>query len=557
MLKIVSAPYGLVSFSLSLSPGDEEKTVKRQIVGMAAIIAVLLLLAGCGGGGEEDTPANRSPSADAGPDQTVDAGNTVTLDGSGSDTDGSIARYQWTQTVGPTVSLANASQASTSFTAPESDAAATLTFRLTVTDDDGATASDEVSVTVQPRAPVNQPPSANAGPDQTVDAGSTVTLTGSGSDADGSIVRYQWTQTAEVTVSLSTANQASASFVAPAGDASVTLMFRLTVTDDDGATASDEVSVTVQPRVPANQSPRANAGPDQTVDAGSMVTLAGSGSDSDGEITSYQWAQTGGPTVSLSVTDQALSSFVAPEGDAAVMLTFRLTATDDDGATASDEVSVTVQPQAPANQPPSANAGPDQTVEAGSTLTLAGSGSDADGSIARYQWTQMAGTTVSLLNADQASASFVAPTGNASVTLTFRLTVTDDDGATASDEVSVTVQPQAPANQPPSANAGPDQTVDMDSVVMLFGSGTDPDGEIASYQWAQTGGPTVSLSVTDQALSSFVAPQGDSTVMLTFRFTVTDDEGATASDSVTVTLRAPEPFMLGTSKLDDPNFRLQ
>ena len=45
--------------------------------------------------------------------------------------------------------------------------------------------------------------------------------------------------------------------------------------------------------------------------------------------------------------------------------------------------------------------------------------------------------------------------------------------------------------------------------------------------------------------------------MLTFRFTVTDDEGATASDDVTVTLRAPEPFMLGTSKLDDPNFRLQ
>ena len=258
--------------------------------------------------------------------------------------------------------------------------------------------------------------------------------------------------------------------------------------------------MTVQPRVPANQSPRANAGPDQTVDAGSMVTLAGSGSDSDGEITSYQWAQTGGPTVSLSVTDQALSSFVAPEGDAAVMLTFRLTATDDDGATASDEVSVTVQPLTPANQPPSANAGSDQTFEAGSMVTLAGSGSDSDGSIARYQWTQTSGATVSLSNADQASASFIAPAGDTSITLTFRLTVTDDDGATTSDAVSVAVQPQAPANQPPNANAGPDQTVDMDSVVMLFGSGTDPDGEIASYQWAQTGGPTVFLSVTDQAL---------------------------------------------------------
>ena len=224
--------------------------MKRQIVGMAAIIAVLLLLAGCGGGGEEDAPANRSPSADAGPDQTIDADSTVTLAGSGSDADGSIARYQWTQTVGPTVSLANANQASASFVAPAGDASVTLTFRLTVTDDDGATASDEVSVTVQPRVPANQSPRANAGPDQTVDAGSVVMLIGSGSDPDGEITSYQWAQTGGPTVSLSVADQALSSFVAPGTDAAVTLTFRLTVTDDDGATAGDDVSVTIQPTSP-------------------------------------------------------------------------------------------------------------------------------------------------------------------------------------------------------------------------------------------------------------------------------------------------------------------
>ena len=128
------------------------KTTKQHMVGMAAIVAVLLLLAGCGGGGEdgEDAPANRLPTAAAGEDQTVDAGSPVRLLGSGSDADGAIVGYQWAQTAGTDVSLSNADQASASFVAPQVDMAVTLTFRLTVTDDDGATASDAVSVVVRP-----------------------------------------------------------------------------------------------------------------------------------------------------------------------------------------------------------------------------------------------------------------------------------------------------------------------------------------------------------------------------------------------------------------------
>lgn len=131
------------------------KTVKQQIVVMAAIVAVLLLLAGCGGGGEdgEDAPANQPPSANAGPDQTVDAGSTVTLAGSGSDADGSIAGYQWEQTSGPTVSIVDANEASAFFAAPAEVAATiTLMFQLTVTDNDSAIASDDISVTVEPIA---------------------------------------------------------------------------------------------------------------------------------------------------------------------------------------------------------------------------------------------------------------------------------------------------------------------------------------------------------------------------------------------------------------------
>ena len=123
----------------------------QKVTGIVAIFGLLLLMAGCGGGGGggEDTDANRSPVADAGVDQTVGAGDSVTLDGSESaDPDGAIASYLWAQTAGPTASLSAEDQVSTSFVAPNVDATTTLVFRLTVTDDEGATASNGVRVTV-------------------------------------------------------------------------------------------------------------------------------------------------------------------------------------------------------------------------------------------------------------------------------------------------------------------------------------------------------------------------------------------------------------------------
>src|SRR5690606_17673400 len=93
---------------------------------------------------------NNAPTADAGGDQTVTAGRTVTLDGSGSsDPDGHTPlTYGWTQTGGPIVTLSSAGVVSPTFLAPNS--AVTLTFSLTVTDSLGLAGAspDEVTVTV-------------------------------------------------------------------------------------------------------------------------------------------------------------------------------------------------------------------------------------------------------------------------------------------------------------------------------------------------------------------------------------------------------------------------
>ena len=92
-------------------------------------------------------PANAAPVARAGSDRTVGVGATVTLDGTAStDSDGNIAAYAWVQAGGPAVSLSGADTATPSFIAPA--AAASLSFTLTVTDDDGATGTDSIGVTV-------------------------------------------------------------------------------------------------------------------------------------------------------------------------------------------------------------------------------------------------------------------------------------------------------------------------------------------------------------------------------------------------------------------------
>lgn len=200
------------------------------------------------GSGDVVTPppaTNSAPTAEAGPARTVRPGEAVPLDGSASsDSDGRIAGFAWSQTLGPSVTLAGATTAQPSFVAPSVQSNTSLGFTLTVTDDAGATANDTVTVVVQASTTSNLPPVANAGSSQRVNVNGAVHLDGSGStDADGSIVSWAWSQTAGARVSLTGSNTARPTFTAPSAPA--ILAFDLVVTDDAGATGSAPVTVTV------------------------------------------------------------------------------------------------------------------------------------------------------------------------------------------------------------------------------------------------------------------------------------------------------------------------
>ena len=157
------------------------------------------------------------------------------------------------------------------------------------------------------------------------------------------------------------------------------------------------------------------------------------------------------------------------------------------------------------NSSPVANAGDDQTVSVyGSetrTVTLSGTDSDSDGTITSRQWTQTAGTAITLRNADSDTATFTV--GATEQTLRFSYTVTDDQGATGSDVINITVI----NNATPTADAGEDQSISVPEsdtrIVTLSGTDSDEDGQIVSRQWAQTAGDAVTLENASSATAAF------------------------------------------------------
>jgi hypothetical protein len=289
---------------------------------------------------------------------------------------------------------------------------------------------------------------------------------------------------------------------------------------------SNEVSAALST---SNQPPLANAGPDQNVNEGVTVTLSGANSkDPEGGALTYSWFQVSGTLVTLSNPSAAQTTFVpsnvGPNGEA---LGFQLTVKDSGGLQSADTCLVNVLW---INQPPSANAGADLSVSEGTTVTLNGAGSsDPDGLALNYAWLQMTGTPVALSSSSVAQPTFLAPgVGEDGESLTFQLTVTDSTGLFARDSCIVNV---VWVNQPPAANAGPDQNVNEGVSVALNGTGsTDPDGGMLTYYWLQTGGTPVTLDNPGSAQPRFLANTGGASSSLVFSLTVTDPGGLSSSD---------------------------
>ena len=291
--------------------------------------------------------------------------------------------------------------------------------------------------------------------------------------------------------------------------------------EGDGAGPISQVYVPV-----GNIAPTADAGADQTVDAGETVTLMGTGDDEFPDSLTYEWRQHlygRTPAVTLSDTSVANPTFTAP-GDVRqdYPLSFYLTVTDRRGASHVDGCWVFVR-----NRRPTANAGEDQTVGTGDTVTLTGSATDPDpGDTLTYIWVQTSGTTVTLSDATVVNPTFTAP--DSAAILEFILIVLDSSKDVGVDRVTITVQAADQAGTVVFSAETP--LVDTALTATL----TDPDGSITDLTWQWARSPDYDAStetgtwtdITGATSGSYTPSTGDVTCFLRATASYTDGHGS-------------------------------
>ena len=488
----ITAPVGTTVYTLLVTDSH----------GVTAIDTVSVTVAPAGdAGGSSDDNANQAPVAEAGNNQTIQdddtPGTSLTLDGSGSTDDVGISSYSWTSSDGSTYS-----GISPSVSLP----VGSTIFTLTVTDAGGKTDTDYVYITLNY---YNNAPIAEAGNNQTINddatPGASVTLNANGSSDDIAIGSYSW----------SGSDGSTYTGISPTVSVAIgTTVYTLIVTDTDGATDTDTVSITLY-----NNAPVANAGSNQSIlddstPGDESVTLDASNSSDDNPIVSYAWSGSDGSNFS------GVSSTVTMSIGTIV---YTLTVTDSHGETDTDTVSITLY-----NNAPVANAGSNQSILDDSTpgdesVTLDASNSSDDNPIVSYAWS----------GSDGSNFSGVSSTVTMSIgTIVYTLTVTDSHGETDTDTVSIALYNNAPV-----ANAGSNQSVTYDGTsasasVNLDGSGSSDENPITSYVWTGDDGSTYT------GISPAITTPVGTTV---YTLTVTDSHGVTDTDTMTISLATLPP----------------
>jgi RHS repeat-associated protein len=502
---------------------------------------------------------NAPPGVNAGPDQTLSLPQSASLHGSASDDGnptGSTLTTSWSivsNTGTVTFSHADALDTTATFDAPGS-----YVLRLSASDGQ-LSASDDITITVQP---ANQPPTINAGPNQTIALPRTATLTGTVAD-DGlptnSVPVTKWSQisgTGIVTFEDSAQCETTASFSNPG-----VYTLRLTASDSE-LSASSDVTITVQPE---NQAPTASAGADQIISLPNAIQLNGSMSDDgwpDGSTLNAQWTTVSGP--GPVVFENANMTVTAASFTIAGVYVFRLTASDGE-LNGSDEVTIVVDPL---NTAPLVNAGADQTVILPGQAKMLGTITDDGwprGSAVTANWSKLSGPGSVVFanpNTSSTSATFIEPG-----TYVLRLTASDTQLATF-DDITITV---LPPNHAPTVNAGADQSISLFSAANLNGSLSDdgyPLGNSLTSTWSKLSGPgevTFAGANTTVTTATFSLPGN-----YVLRLTVSDSE-LTNQDDVTITVNDPRvppiadfvvpestgtagAFVIASSGASSPNF---
>ncbi len=379
---------------------------------------------------------NISPAVNVRSDATMTLPtNSTVINGYATDPDGNDENMQilWSaQDVPPGADLPTMSGVNSTSLFVEDLVLGTYRFRLNVIDEYGDGNFADAYVYVY--APENQPPVVDAGDDIDISLPIHSTTVYASAVDDGSIVKYEWVQT-DGPLKAQTNGSTGPTLTVSGLDRVGGYVFELTVTDDGGATASDTVVVSVNPD-PTNLPATVTASEDfEMLLPDNSAELSAQAIDNDGFIQGVEWYKKSGPAVTISPTNTLTTTISNLQAGNYV---FRVLVFDNSGNATSESVNVTVIGEP--NEAPSVDVGEDyHLIFPNNSLEISSISADVDGSISSYVWTQVEGPAAILWDTDSATLRLTDMTvGN----YTFKLTVYDDDGATASDTVQVAVTNQ-------------------------------------------------------------------------------------------------------------------
>jgi RHS repeat-associated protein len=462
-----------------------------------------------------------TPSAGA----VFHVGETISLSATAQDTDGSVAKVEF---------FANGAKIGESSGASfglnwSGTAVGDYALSAVAYDNLGATGtSASASISL---IPANQPPTVNAGEDQTIQEPYAALLSASVTDDGvpaGATPTVTWSKVSgpgEVSFQNSASAATKANF-------SLEGVYVLRCTANDSLlTGSDEVTITVFPQ--PNQPPSVSAGLDQQVLASQSVKLSGYAKDDGlpkGSSLSLSWTKVSGPGT-VSFGDAHLAQTTASFSLSGTYV-LQLSANDSQ-YTKTAKVSVLVFP---ANAAPVVSVGGPQTILMSSTANLQGSIADdgmPTGSPVVVNWSVVSGPgKVTFGNASQpaTTASFSAP-GSYQLRL-----VASDTELSGTGEVTILVESEATVNHAPVVQAGPDQRIGISNAALLKGQIVDdglPTGASLSSSWSKVSGPgeVVFGNPTSAETTATFSKPGTYVLCL-----VASDTALSGSDELTVTL---------------------
>jgi PKD repeat protein len=425
---------------------------------------------------------------------------TVTLDGGASHDNVGVAVYRWTFHYGGEDQTLLGEKVDFTF-----DDAGLFDILMTVEDANGNADSDSLTVTV---IDITSPDLVIEETDVAVDQHARVVFDASASTDNVHITNISWQFVYAGSPVVLYGFAPSFTF-----DRAGSYTVAVTAEDANGNRAFDEVGVTVRDTTP----PVAVAGSDVTIDQGDVVDLDSVGSSDNVGIVNWEWIVVIGEEVSTFSGQQNAFTFTA-----AGQFTVTLNVIDAAGNVATDSFAVHVRDVTP----PVAVVGENMVVGQGDSVTFDGTASTDNMGIVTYNWEMSRGNV---------KEPFHTPTFDYEFTIVgiYRLVlqVFDGSGLSDTDELQIAVLD----TEAPTADAGPDQEIELDGQVRFNGDNSTDNVNIVSWVW------TFNYNQAQEELQgthpSFTFElQGTYIVTLT----VTDDAGNSHTDTLSVKVTSDE-----------------